>query len=142
MLVCKSCYKILDKELLYGYTCPDITCFGELIQVDELIADAIILLWKKGYKSLACCSGHVYEKSFQCYIAFNVFYPKLKKNLPKNFKWEENTYKKSFIKCTIERFMRDEWSDYSFKKKIKIIYESNLELNKWVKKLPNLKRRK
>ena len=44
---------------------------GPWIPIDEGIADVIIDLNKKGYKTRYCCSGHDYEKShFNGYIFF------------------------------------------------------------------------
>ena len=40
-------------------------------EIDEGMFEIIILLNKKGYRTITCCSGHDYEDNSDGYILFN-----------------------------------------------------------------------
>jgi hypothetical protein len=75
LMFCKSCNRLYRQEDLKSdehgnYWCPDIKCPGELFEVDELMGNALQLLWEKNYITSFCCSGHIYEEDPQGYIMF------------------------------------------------------------------------
>lgn len=69
---CPDCYHFMERACQYvwgGYSgCPKCKSVDEPIVVDEMIAQSIILLNRKGYETKACCSGHLTGHSG--YIAF------------------------------------------------------------------------
>jgi hypothetical protein len=76
-LMCTGCYKrtqfykIDMNEKFHPYevgTCNG--CKGKVVEIDDLIVDATILLNQKGYKTKFTCSGHLDESFFATYIFF------------------------------------------------------------------------
>ncbi|GAX66747.1 hypothetical protein E1H45_19630 (plasmid) [Clostridioides difficile] len=93
-------------------------CAGDfLIELDEAIADIIIELNKKGYKTLNCCSGHINnDGETNCYISF---YESYNFTLPKNYCYESD----NLIRCNF----------YGNKLELKKQLNQNIEiLRKWV----------
>ncbi len=92
-----------------AYLFKNLTCYHKIfprfeeendyIEIDELIAPAIILLNKKGYITEFCCSGHLYPteeygeiiKENQCYIKFTKDYFSGVEKLPKDFYYYKST---------------------------------------------------
>lgn len=98
-MVCPCCYSIYRDRLVIN-RCPKLDCVtGELIEIDEMMAPIITTLWKKGYDTKACCSGHVTsladEFEDDVYIAFDL-----------------STLKDPFALITAFTRMRDELDDY------------------------------
>lgn len=61
----------------YEKFCVMTNCDGRVVELDELIAPAIILLNQKGYYTNYCCSGHFYGKgdsSFYVQFSEHDFY--------------------------------------------------------------------
>jgi hypothetical protein len=89
--VCNNCYRIhaeksLAKDPDGKYYCSRPGCNMELIELDEIIAPVIIALWKKGYDTLSCCSGHYKGSSYNVpYIVFSERGRKDFENLPEGF---------------------------------------------------------
>ncbi|XMB85886.1 hypothetical protein RJG79_10825 [Mycoplasmatota bacterium WC44] len=78
MLVCFDCHDVFDKEKTYynrvmrdWNQCPRTICNGALEEIDELMIPTIISLNKKGYITLHCCSGHMFDGCPQVYIKFD-----------------------------------------------------------------------
>lgn len=68
-IICPKCDEIMAR----GYytilnSCPNCGCVEEPVIIDELLAPTIVELNKKGYRTKACCSSHIYDK--HGYIAF------------------------------------------------------------------------
>lgn len=124
--ICMKCYEIYREDLPtikgeYNF-CPKATCYGEVVEIDELMFPTIIELNKKGYFTEYCCSGHYYEKSPNSYIKFqeDVELP----SLPKGYKLEPNLNNSG---VTIRRHYDD--GDFDS------IVKSATELFKWAKSL-------
>jgi hypothetical protein len=76
MYICKHCHALYDESLLRNndgfYYCPNKRCSPvDLLQVDDPLADILPKIWEKGIETLYSCSGHLYEETFQCYVAFS-----------------------------------------------------------------------
>lgn len=70
---CKDCdgvFKLSDEYLKNNGECPKVGCWGELVEVDELMLPIIRILNRKGYETQYCCSGHVNDSSNMAYICF------------------------------------------------------------------------
>lgn len=67
----KEYYDLELEEKFHPYhvgDCP--TCRSVVFEVDELIAQTIIELSKKGWTTQFCCSGHLGEERICTYIKF------------------------------------------------------------------------
>ena len=150
--ICLSCYEIyrdsineiksipynLDGKDKEYHMCPKNSCTGEIIEVDELMLPIIIELNKKGYTTLNCCSGHYYEEIPHCYIMFKktiIF-----DSLPKEFTYQKNEPRTTIENCfgvlnSDSTYIIDKYKNKE-DKLYKLILLANIELLKWVKKLP------
>ncbi|HBH3700995.1 TPA: hypothetical protein KSK42_003236 [Clostridioides difficile] len=96
-----------------------------LIELDEAIADIIIELNKKGYKTSNCCSGHIYKdkiknKETNCYISF---YKAYNFRLPKGYSYDSD----NVIRCYFNG------NSFELENQLK----QNIDiLTRWVNKLP------
>ncbi len=78
MHVCMDCFEIYDIKYLHrksDYTyvdavCPKKNCHGDVVELDEMIAPAVIELNRKGYFTDFCCSGHWYNEGIHTYLVF------------------------------------------------------------------------
>jgi hypothetical protein len=67
MLVCLSCWEVLDRTVMNREIdgilwCPKKSCGSEyVVELDECLIPVIIELNEKGYNTLYCCSGHFWE---------------------------------------------------------------------------------
>jgi len=64
------CNNVFGNESLsvhYNY-CPLRGCSGELIELDENLYEAFVLLNKKGYVTGFCCSAHSFSSNPRSYI--------------------------------------------------------------------------
>ncbi|HBG2405021.1 TPA: Rho termination factor N-terminal domain-containing protein [Clostridioides difficile] len=96
-----------------------------LIELDEAIADIIIELNKKGYKTSNCCSGHIYKdnvknKETNCYISF---YKPYNLKLPKGYSYDSDN--------VIRRY----FSGNKFELESQLNQNIDI-LTRWVDKLP------
>jgi hypothetical protein len=60
-----------DNPYSWYAMCPNALCGGEAFEIDEEMIIPIKILHQKGYKTLYCCSGHVYTRNNDGYIMFN-----------------------------------------------------------------------
>ena len=70
---CKDCdgvFKLSEEYLKNNGECPKVGCWGELVEIDELMLPVIRILNRKGYETQYCCSGHVNDSSGIAYICF------------------------------------------------------------------------
>ena len=70
---CKDCdgvFKLSEEYLKNNGECPKVGCWGELVEIDELMLPIIRILNRKGYETQYCCSGHVNDSSGMAYICF------------------------------------------------------------------------
>ena len=65
--------------------CPNIECQRELVKIDENLTSAILILNRKGYKTIKSCSGHI--GNCRPYILFEGIYDFV--NLAEEFNAEE-----------------------------------------------------
>lgn len=88
--LCLECGEIYNSEqlnlspFLEDILCPKSSCYGYLVEIDELLIPTIKLLNDKGYTTNYCCSGHYSDNNTRCYILFaeGIDIP----NIPKRFK--------------------------------------------------------
>jgi len=76
MTFCNVCLEILFDGIIPKIegVCPKVDCNGVLVEVDEVIAPAILLLYSKGYKCVEdSCSGHAHIPSSTLYIRFSEY---------------------------------------------------------------------
>lgn len=105
--------------------CWDIPCScgkGYLVEIDDNIFDDIIMLNKKGYKTIYCCEGHRENTLFDMYIMFGEDMSKY--NIPLPLKLDRNKH--------IVRFKK--WSDKATDLEIE---NARRTLKKWVTELPD-----
>ncbi len=139
-----------------------------VFEVDEEIADSIVLLNKKGYKTMYCCSGHV--KDFRLYEKYEINKSELDDYLDNSYVIEDKIDKVDILTPYENthlyiKFDKDynfdnlpsgfvKYEDNTIDKEIsyyknntkknandiyKEILDSNKELYKWVESLPNIK---
>lgn len=111
MLLCCNCYE------------KDCKCEKPRLEnIDDNIIDDIIILNKKGYKTVACCEGHKESPVFDFYIMFMSI---LECEIPKSFKISKNKkiirYTKDSVKVTDEK-----------------VTELRKDFHEWVQNLPSL----
>ncbi len=137
MHVCLECSEVYEKQFLPkedddGFTiCPKSSCAGgDIVELDELIAPAIILLNQKGYFTKYCCSGHWYNP-YSPYIYFESGFEPVCEP-PKDFTWE-------FVeKDNGNTIMRAHHSDdiNNHAEKYEWVYKINKNLYEWADNLP------
>ena len=81
LYMCDSCHQIFNnpfglvfntQNILQGIDrCPMPGCYGQLFEVDELMAPIIKKFLDLGFETKYCCSGHVHEPFSSPYISFN-----------------------------------------------------------------------
>ena len=76
LFLCTSCNNVFDsnyiefkKDINKDNICPINGCSGIPFQIDELMIEPIKGLNNKGYYTLFCCSGHIYDRG-NPYIKF------------------------------------------------------------------------
>ena len=111
-----------------GFYCLNITCCGELIKIDENIAETIVILNKKGYITIGSCSGHLGFLN-EAYIQFKDNYNF--ETLPKGF--IVRGYMNSIV-C--KEF---ELKDFGTMKRQADIWETAKDLLEWAESLPDNK---
>lgn len=58
MYLCLDCFEVYTVPFEY---CPKASCYGQVVEIDELILPVIIEFNKKGYTTEFCCSGHMHS---------------------------------------------------------------------------------
>lgn len=98
-----------------------------IIDIDVLIADTILLLNKKGYKTNNCCQGHPAGDGYcNCYISFREKYDI---EIPKGYTVEGYPFiLRLYFKC----------KDNNPRLQQKAICENAKNLYKWAERLPVL----
>lgn len=76
-------------------------CNHDFVEIDDMLIETILILNRKGYKTKACCQGHIYEGCNLGYISFK---------LPIFIKYKnpEFTYVESSYSCVLEAKSIDE----------------------------------
>lgn len=145
MQVCKKCYN----------TDPSIAV--ELIEVDDNIADIVIMLNHNGYKTLHSCEGHLFKNNNMIsvnegYLSFedpNRTLEEAFKFLPDKIGKYELTYEmvtgpksfqeRNFINKFVLRFVREDYNEVSFwdyqKDKVHFFEELEKEIKQNIKKI-------
>lgn len=132
--VCLDCFEIYENNIALIQTsnghiyCPKKTCYGEIIEVDELLLPTIILLNKKNYKTAYCCAGHFLTGIDEnAYIMFKNNCQPL--TVPKGFTSEFNFGTHTY---TIRKWFREDVES----ERVENILTTALELYKWAESLP------
>ncbi|MCP4762909.1 MAG: hypothetical protein GY870_14110 [archaeon] len=126
--ICEYCFEFYHKLTNFD-VCPKINCSGDVHEIDDMIVETMVTLWKKGINTNYCCSGHISEPNFQCYIMFND--PILQcDDIPVGFEIinDPNIILQLEIK---EEF----WCDVPYHERQKILIDTNLKLYEWSKKI-------
>lgn len=66
---CKKCNEVFESKA----KCPKCGSFILFIKIDRGMADIIIALNAKGYKTSQCCEGHFEDEYFNPYLYFHYF---------------------------------------------------------------------
>ena len=111
--------------------CPKSNCFGDVVEIDDLMLPIIKTLNEKGYITEYCCSGHLYENAPRLYISFKCIYIFIKKESLSDF----NIYDLGG-RTVIEKYL-DKTKNY--KDLYNDILESNMRLLEYVDELPSIK---
>lgn len=138
VLVCLGCGELfqegtinIGKENLDEFgniMCPRYNCRSSVIELDEWIAETIIILNNKGYQTAYCCSGHLYDEVCETYIKFEDE-DCVPSSIPEGFKLESG----NTIRCRIDCFFElDSVTRY------KKLTEANLNLIKWADELEDI----
>ena len=101
-------------------------------EIDDKIAESIIKLNNKGYKTAMCCSGHPDEEEIIPYVMFTKFVSYGIEYIPCSW-----VIDKRFKELVIRRFFDDE--EKKIFKKEQLIDIAARELYNWVYTLPNFK---
>ena len=123
--ICMKCFEIFKDsfELKRGQFnhCPKNNCIGEVVEIDELMLPAIILLNQKGYKTKYCCRGHYGDLEPSAYIKFqqDIELPTIPTGYSICKVFDDNTIRKTLPKMNIEE-----------------LYRNALELEHWASSLP------
>lgn len=67
MYLCLDCLEVYSTPFEH---CPKASCYGRVVEIDELILPAIIEFNKKGYATVFCCSGHMHSP--YPYVVFDI----------------------------------------------------------------------
>jgi hypothetical protein len=110
----------------FSINSPKESFSSEKIELDELIAPAIVLLNQKGYHTKYCCSGHWYQAFPEAYIYF--YDDCVPNTIPQSFRWCERENEKNTIRTRYQ--INDIESDYDF------VIRVNKELFIWAENLP------
>ena len=133
--ICDECFTHFHDFVSSDYICPIHNCGGTIIEVDELISQTLIELWKKGYITEYSCSGHLYKDWFQCYIRFGEVLntEELNVNIPDGFTYDISNA--GILFKNIE--YRVQWrQNVSFEEKFEILKRANINLFQWACSLP------
>lgn len=74
MNICMECYEEYASGSITTYKngrviCPKVECAGDVVEIDEFIAPAVIGLNKKGYITKYSCAGHSKFRNIHFYVA-------------------------------------------------------------------------
>ena len=122
--ICGNCFKLTETKGK-SYFCK---CGGAKLHIDENMIPIIIELNKKGYKTKACCSGHLINFQSNCHTTTGYIYFGNGNNIEKmlsvkNSEWELDNNQKVLR--------------WSYKNPLEL-YETILDLYKKVLKLPTI----
>lgn len=147
--LCLGCFEEYKQESIklnesskydYNTICPKANCYGDVVEIDDLLLPVIKLLNQKGYITTFCCSGHSYEAGYcNTYISFdNEYLPNI---IPKGFIVEDKQwYKENYPKCydenkediCIRKYYGKDLNEYELHKEI---CKTAIGLMKWAEKL-------
>jgi len=127
MTFCTKCLDVFVDDIIPKYeTCPRMDCGGELLDVDEMIAPAAVLLYAKGYNILKCCSGHAHKHS-NLHILFDE--NTLLENAPQDFEFLHD----NGMICIAKPIEQTDKVNRQLE-----IFSGILALNKWVQSLDDI----
>lgn len=138
--VCMECHEVYNINL---ETCPKSNCSGEVVEIDDLILPAIIMLNAKGYMTEFSCAGHIYDDGCTSYVLLQSIMTevlrdddidKIKELLPLSWKMSVDNFGRMEFSHEINKnyehqFCVDTYED--------ILY-ANLDFLHFVQKLPEL----
>jgi hypothetical protein len=136
--VCLDCFEIYEDNISLienqkgNIMCPKKTCYGKVVEVDELILPTILLLNKKGYRTRYCCSGHTYLPLPQnCYIMFEE--GRSPQTIPPGFRGEFDYACQAYIIRKIFKPITFNGIEIDL---IEDMFNTASDLYKWAKELP------
>lgn len=134
-----ECYRMIfegsiQSQFQENMPCVLKDCDGEVVELDEFIAPAIINLNTKGYRTKYCCAGHIFgsRKPKDFYVFFEEyveFHEGDLSKLPASFILEENN------NGLIIRYRPKKKAETAFEK-IEMVAKCNKEFYKWTTLLP------
>lgn len=150
MKFCNRCFEIYRNGLNTKY-CPKQNCAGLIVDIDEQIAPAIMLLNQNGYETTHSCAGHWYDKNPTPYIKFKCntiqkaeFYKRFFSDVPGNWYIDQST-KDDFIppyntdefasKQVCLRCVINGWDDMDYAEKNRWISLQNHILYEYLKEV-------
>ena len=135
VLVCLGCGELYqegtinfgneNRDEFDNIMCPRYNCRSSVIELDEWIAETIIILNNKGYHTAYCCSGHLYDEVCETYIKFESE-ECIPTYIPEGFELESGNTIRLKVDCFHEL---DNVTRYE-----KLV-EANLNLIKWANEL-------
>lgn len=140
--VCAECFEIYNSTIFdidsdKYKTCPKTTCAGKLVLLDENMIPIFIELNKKGYKTHACCSSHIWNGFIYVSFCPDIVIPD---NIPDGFSLQERPWNQSnaAIHDKYHYVIRKklEFSGLSMIERQIKMFESLMILLSWVEKLP------
>lgn len=141
--MCLNCYEVYQCPLEF---CPKSSCdSGNVVEIDELMIPAIRMLNQKGYVTMFCCSGHVYDGgcgayvSLQDYMMFILDEPDLQEiehMLPQSWAMEINYDNRIIFRHECKKGPNQE--NTNIVEIYEDILQANMDFLRFVEKLPTL----
>ena len=141
--ICDKCYDIQSPYIDFEKSRNCEHCGNNyFFKVDELIAPAISIFNKKGYKTQFCCSGHItlddensYNMNLGTYI---VFYDQHKFNsIPLEFKCEPFMLE-SGLRYIMGLVNPDKYIKITYGESLSLLFNAVKSLQLWADSLPNV----
>jgi len=144
MHICTKCFLPYDFKHKNMSECNK--CGGHSVDIDDILVAPIIELWRKGYKTIACCSGHSINTITYTNILFKkgIELPDVPKGYEKMMFREQIMICRYFYKNEQKEFitehkkLKDGMKLTILERHIKIL-ESIKSLTDWVIELPKIK---
>ena len=133
----EECLNVFDGDYIKSYLmlnginsnlfCPIRGCIGLLVEIDENIIETILILNKKGYRTLESCSGHLKGLGSSVYILFDDRY--VFDTLPNGFSIDYAYYSENDM--LIGKSINGDISDRQME-----IWNTSKDLLEWAEALP------
>lgn len=148
MLLCLKCYKVYNQKTIKYDTCKVKNCNGNVVEIDELFVPVIAELYRKGYRTRACCSSHYDSRSSNAYSSYIYFVNEyIFPNLPEGYMYDQDLYpwvdwvgnghdKRNTIRINFNKDKNKSLGELS-----KDVFNNALNVLEWAEKLPEYKKR-